>query len=140
MGGRNTGFICVVYGGHNNQGQKSCSFHTFPDPDKERVSYRKWVKAVQKYRVWSPPKKTESRWKRTVMCSKHFEPSCFRQGLKRPRLAPGSVPTLYMEPTRLTQPGNFRPTVNSIIRDYKVSTFLFVLLLLLLIYWWQDCE
>ena len=86
----------------------------------------KWVKTVQKYRVWSRPKKNESRWKRTVICSKHFEKSCFREGGKRPRIKPGPIPTLFMTPR--SQSGNIssvRTIMDSIIKDYQVSTDLY---------------
>ena len=48
---------------------KGCSFHAFP---KDEGLRRKWTSAVKKQRSdWEGPTST------SVLCSKHFEVSCF---------------------------------------------------------------
>ena len=75
--------------------------HKFP---KDRL---KWEKQVQRTREqWSA---TEN----SFLCSDHFEADCFEvdsmlaeeMGLKKRRLKPDAVPTIFVKPQPATEPG-----------------------------------
>ena len=69
---RNMPTRCIVAGCNAARGfesGKGCSFHAFP---KDEGLQRKWTSAVKKQRSdWEGPTST------SVLCSKHFETSCF---------------------------------------------------------------
>lgn len=73
---RETGKRCVAGGPGriscgNSQYTPDVSIHHFPDKNKDKKRYMQWVRFVRRHRPnWSPSSQT-------ILCSIHFEESCF---------------------------------------------------------------
>jgi hypothetical protein len=85
---------CVVQGCSNTSNlQQGISIHKSP---KDKRTLSKWCKFVKTHRLNFDP------CGRFVICSEHFENSCFRRKFHvegSPRiLSPGSVPTIWKSP------------------------------------------
>ena len=80
--------ICAAFGCANQMGKvdKSISFHRFPGAKKEEIQLQ-WIRNVSR-KGWRPSV-------RSVLCSKHFEESCFQRNEVRPRLKDGAIPTIF---------------------------------------------
>ena len=87
---------CIA-AGCNTKDSEGYSLHTFPR-DKELRD--KWIRAVKRQRSnWDGPSKY------SLLCSKHFEPDCFKtEGSRyrdevgipaKKRLKPDAVPTIF---------------------------------------------
>ena len=83
----------------SNKKSPTVSLFNFP---KDPKLHQKWIKNVQRTRaVWKGPTPN------SVLCSKHFESSCFepcydlaaKAGIKiRRKLKPGAIPTIFKRP------------------------------------------
>lgn len=99
MESKSYGRICAFFNCNNTDGTvPKKSFHTLPNPNKDRTRYKKWVAAVALKRKWTPPLKSAygtSKWRSVVVCSDHFERACFNGNGS---LKKDSIPTIYWRP------------------------------------------
>ncbi|XP_035226926.1 THAP domain-containing protein 6-like [Stegodyphus dumicola] len=74
---------------------KKITFHEFPSNKEKR---KKWTRAILRRgnkpnELWTPVGSAD----RSVICSLHFHPADFKQGLKLRRLQPYAVPSIFNE-------------------------------------------
>ena len=87
------GLICCVCSnsrGNTKNADPPIRFHTFPNPEKEPDRFSKWRLNVRKVRMqWDHPYSAGNRdpgaFTRTVVCSDHFDPSCYFPNSRRLR-------------------------------------------------------
>ncbi|XP_039294324.1 THAP domain-containing protein 1-like [Nilaparvata lugens] len=91
---------CAAFNCTNNvKKRKDLSFHRFPLTDKKRL--QEWLVKIRREgfvpTIYS------------VICSEHFEPSCFWQNPNKKLLMPSAIPTIFNFPGSLKKRVHTRP-------------------------------
>ncbi|XP_039297966.1 THAP domain-containing protein 1-like [Nilaparvata lugens] len=87
---------CAAYNCTNNVKKcKGLSFHHFPLADKRRL--REWLVKIRR-EEFAPTV-------HSVICSQHFEPSCFWNSANKRLLKPSAIPTIFNFPGSLKKVG-----------------------------------
>ncbi|XP_035211168.1 THAP domain-containing protein 2-like isoform X1 [Stegodyphus dumicola] len=82
-------YCCVPYCRSDHRKSKNVSFHEFPC---EETVKERWIKNIRRKdssgKLWRPAD-------RSVVCSRHFEKSAFKEGYKKRILKKDSTPTVF---------------------------------------------